>query len=85
MYIYNCSTVTPSYAGSSSFQVHLTFFLWNPLMISAAISSKFSVAKARIVGPAPDRQIPNSPGYAVGVTLFRISVRPGIKVFLYGW
>ena len=46
-------TVAPSFASSSSLQEHVTLCLENLLMISWAMSSKFSVAKARMVGPAP--------------------------------
>ena len=53
-------------------------------MIASAIVSKCSVARANIVGPAPDKQIPSKPGCEAGVTDCKISVSPGIKVRLYG-
>jgi hypothetical protein len=46
--------------------------------MTCAILSKFSVARARIVGPAPDKHIPRSPGCDFGVTEARISGNPGI-------
>jgi hypothetical protein len=36
------------------------------------------VASAKIVGPAPERQIPRRPGWVVGVRVERILGRPGI-------
>jgi len=36
------------------------------------------VASAKIVGPAPERQIPRRPGWVVGVRVDRILGRPGI-------
>lgn len=50
------STVAPAYAGSNSCQsysVVAVLFCLNILMIARAISSKLSVARASIVGPAP--------------------------------
>ena len=50
----------------------------NILRASSAIVSKFPVAKARIVGPAPERQMPSKPGWVVGVMDEVTSGRPGI-------
>ena len=50
----------------------------NILRASSAIASNPPVAKARIVGPAPERQIPSSPGWLVGVMEEVTSGRPGI-------
>lgn len=77
--------MVPSSAGSSSFHWHAIFWDSNREMMRFAISSKWSVARARMVGPAPDRQIPNRPGCVLGVMDCRISVRPGIRVCRYGW
>lgn len=51
----------------------------------SAISSNLSVANARIVGPAPDKQIPRRPGWVDGFMDWRTSVSPGIRVWRYGW
>ena len=48
-------------------------------MIASAIFSKLFVDKAKIVGPAPLRQTPRSPGYEAGTIRSRISPSPGIK------
>lgn len=71
------STVVPSSAGSSTFHSHLTPSLSNQPSTSVAMASKLAVASARMVGPAPDRQMPHRPGWVVGVTDERILVRPG--------
>ena len=55
-------TVVPSCAGSNNFQSHLISFFAKVSKMTFAIASKFSVASARIVGPAPDKQIPHRPG-----------------------
>ena len=44
-----------------------------------AIWSKFSVANAKIVGPAPERQIPSKPGCDFGEIDSMTSERPGIS------
>ena len=75
----------PPCATSSSFQVHCTPCFAKRLMISSAMSSKFSVASARMVGPAPDRQIPSRPACVRGVTLCSTSARPGTRILRYGW
>ena len=77
-------TVAPSSAGCNSFHSQLTSL---PLtlncesicMIASAICSKFFVASASIVGPAPDRQIPSRPGCDCGDIWSSTSARPGIK------
>ena len=78
-------TVAPSSAGSSTFHWHVMPSCLNRPMIASAMDSKFSVAKARIVGPAPDRQMPNRPLCVFGVTDARMSDRPGINPCRYGW
>lgn len=78
-------TVAPSWAGSSSFHWHEILLAANWAMMRSAISVKRSVANARIVGPAPDRQMPKRPGWVAGVMDCRISVSPGIRVLRYGW
>lgn len=55
-------TVVPSSAGSSNFHSHFISFLANMSNMTFAIPSKFSVARANIVGPAPDRHMPQRPG-----------------------
>lgn len=77
-------TVVPSSAGSSSFHSHVIPSCLKRAIIVSAIFSKFAVARANIVGPAPDKQIPQSPACDFGVTDFSISVSPGIKPALYG-
>lgn len=52
----------------------------NILRASSAIASNPPVAKARIVGPAPERQIPSSPGWVLGVMKEVTSDRPGIYI-----
>jgi hypothetical protein len=42
------------------------------------MASNPPVARARIVGPAPDKQIPRRPGWLEGVIFEVISERPGI-------
>lgn len=69
----------PSWAGSSNFHWQVMLFVANRAMMRSAISVKRSVARARMVGPAPERQIPNNPGCVAGVMDWRISVKPGIK------
>ena len=50
---------------------------------SSAIASNPSVASARIVGPAPERQIPSNPGCVSGVILDVTSGKPGICIIHY--
>ena len=47
---------------------------------SSAMPSYPSVARARIVGPAPDKQMPRRPGWLAGVILDVTSGKPGIYV-----
>lgn len=58
--------------------LELDFF--NIEMILLAISSKLLVARARMVGPAPDRQQPRKPGCVEGDIELTISPRPGMRV-----
>ena len=77
-------TFVPS-AGSNNFHSHFSslFSLCSLsfAMILFAISSKFSVARARIVGPAPERHTPRKPFSVLGDIDSTISVRPGIRVW----
>jgi len=47
---------------------------------SSAIASNPPVANASIVGPAPERQIPNNPGCVSGVMFDVTSGKPGICI-----
>ena len=47
---------------------------------SSAIASNPPVARASIVGPAPERQIPNNPGCVSGVMFDVTSGKPGIWI-----
>jgi hypothetical protein len=75
---YSSSTQLPLSSTSKTSQSTSTFSSLKIRTISWAILSKFSVARARMVGPAPERQIPRRPGWVVGVTDERILGRPGI-------
>lgn len=70
--------MAPSNAGTRTTVRHVIFSSVNFLTITSEILSKLCVANAKIVGPAPDRQIPRSPGCDFGVTDARISGSPGI-------
>lgn len=59
-------TVVPSWAGSSNFHWQAMPLVAKREIMRSAISSNLSVAKARMVGPAPDRQIPSRPGCVRG-------------------
>jgi hypothetical protein len=50
---------------------------------SSAIASNPLVASARIVGPAPERQIPSNPGCVSGVIFDVTSGKPGICAARY--
>jgi len=56
----------------------MSFFLFKTSVIVSAIRSKLLTAKAKIVGPAPLKHIPNNPGCVFGLTLDKISDNPGI-------
>ncbi|KAJ6264764.1 hypothetical protein Dda_0916 [Drechslerella dactyloides] len=71
-------TCAPSCTGSSTLQTHFTPSVANRASISSAMLSKFSVASASIVGPAPDRQIPSRPGWDFGVMEVKMSGSAGI-------
>jgi hypothetical protein len=75
---YNSSTQLPLSSTSKTSQSTCTFSSPKILTISAAIASKLSVARARMVGPAPERHIPSRPGWVVGVREDRMVGRPGI-------
>jgi hypothetical protein len=82
---HNLSTVAPSRAGSSSFQSQEMPRALNRAMMVSAISSKFVVASAKMVGPAPDRQIPSNPGCVLGFMDCNVSDNPGMRPLRYGW
>lgn len=63
---------------SSTFQSTSTPCALNTMAAAFAMRSYPSVARARMVGPAPERQIPSSPGCEAGVTDASTSGRPGI-------
>ena len=71
--------MAPSNAGTSISVRHFIFSSANLFTITFAMLSKLCVAKASIVGPAPDKQMPNRPGCVFGVTDARISGSPGIS------
>ena len=71
-----CTTLPPT--TSNTFQSIAMPKESNILRESSAIASNPPVAKARIVGPAPERQIPSRPGWVVGVMKEVTSGRPGI-------
>lgn len=75
--------MAPSNAGIRTSVRHVIFFSENFLTITSEILSKLCVASAKMVGPAPDKQIPRSPGCELGVTDARISGSPGIYSQLY--
>lgn len=55
-------TAAPVHVGSKTSHSHWMLFFEKPFKIPFAMFSKFLVAKASIVGPAPERQIPQRPG-----------------------
>jgi hypothetical protein len=71
-------TELPSDVMVSSFQSTSTPFSPKILRASSAMRSKPPVASARIVGPAPERQMPSRPGCDSGVMEDVTSERPGI-------
>lgn len=77
-------TWVPS-AGSSTFHWQARSFFslccLNLAMILLAIVSKLCVARARMVGPAPDRHTPRKPSSVLGDMDSTISVRPGMRVW----
>lgn len=58
---HECVTVAPSSAGSNNLHWQLIPSVLNLEIMASAIPAKFDVASARMVGPAPDRQMPSSP------------------------
>lgn len=83
-------TVAPSSAGCSTFHSHFTSIsftlkLVRTSIMSEAMRSKSVVASAKMVGPAPERQMPSKPGWDFGDTVSRTLVSPGIRDFLKGW
>lgn len=82
--LYNSSALLPSVSISSWSHLALTPSFSKIAFISLPIFSKFSVASANIVGPAPERQIPSRPGCDVGLKEDRISGSAGINEERYG-
>lgn len=72
------SSIELPLATSNNFQSITTLNSLKIFRASSAIASNPLVARARIVGPAPDRQIPSSPGCVDGVILDVTSGSPGI-------
>jgi hypothetical protein len=72
------STELPSVITSNTNQSTSIPFSRNIFRASSAIASNPVNASARIVGPAPERQIPNSPGCVLGVMEEVTSGKPGI-------
>lgn len=79
VYIYfTYSIELPSFTISSNFQSTSTPCSKNRLRASSAMRSNPSVARARMVGPAPDKHMPSSPRCVAGVIWEVTSMRPGI-------
>lgn len=76
--IYRGGSTTLPPAISNSFQSTSIPCSLNIVRALSAIDSKPSVARARMVGPAPDKQMPKSPGCVDGVIFDVTSGRPGI-------
>ena len=74
---YNSSTDT---GPDTSKICHTTLTPFSPNIFAAsfAIFSKFLVARARIVGPAPDKHMPSNPECVAGVNCDVTSGNPGI-------
>lgn len=75
---YDIMVSAPLYAGSKTFQIQSMPSFLNLANISSAILEKLSVARAKIVGPAPERHMPSKPGWEDGVTDASMSGRAGI-------
>jgi hypothetical protein len=78
MRLYSSVTTAPSSVTTKNSLLHLISSFANSSTIVLAMPSWFSVARARMVGPAPERQIPRRPGCDWGVTDDRTRGRPGI-------
>ena len=76
---YDRCTVLPG-AMCKTFQSTSMPLVLNIARASSAIASNPPVASAKIVGPAPERQIPNNPGCVSGVILDVTSGKPGICI-----
>ena len=76
---YVCWTEHPG-AMCKTFQSTSMPLVLKMFLASSAIASNPSVASASIVGPAPERQIPNNPGCVSGVMVDVTSGKPGICV-----
>lgn len=72
--------VAPSSAGSRIFHSQLMPSSLNLWTMTPAMASKFSVARASIVGPAPERQIPSKPLWVLGDMEDKMAGKAGIKV-----
>lgn len=79
------STHDPLVSISNTLKSHSTLCSPNIRSMSSAIFSWLSVASARIVGPAPERQMPQRPGLVCGLRemilsspgIWRVLVHPG--------
>ena len=76
---HDCCTELPG-AMCKTFQSTSIPLVLNIARAPCAIASNPPVASARIVGPAPERQIPNNPGCVSGVMLDITSGKPGICI-----
>ena len=76
IYEFCCTTLPPT--TSNTFQSTSIPCVLKIARASSAMASNPPVARARIVGPAPERQIPSRPGCVDGVMLLVTSGRPGI-------
>lgn len=72
---YSSFTEAPSSVTSSILTSHSMFSFLNSCTMVSAMFCSFDVERAKIVGPAPERQIPNRPGWVEGVTEERIRAR----------
>ena len=70
-------------ATCKTFQSTSIPFIAKMARASSAMSSNPLVASASIVGPAPERQIPNNPGVVSGVIFDVTSGKPGIWITHY--
>jgi hypothetical protein len=75
---HSLSTELPSVITSNTNQSTSIPFSRNIFRASSAIASNPANASARIVGPAPERHIPSSPGCVLGVMEEVTSGKPGI-------
>lgn len=84
IHIYKSTTAAPDSVMSRIFTLTSMPSSLKTLTMTFEIESKFSVARARMVGPAPDRHMPRRPGCVFGVTDARMRGRPGMSSLRYG-